>query len=268
MKKLIAIDLDGTTLNGESKISPRTASVLKQAAAAGHFVTIATGRPYRMSGNFYDELNLNTPMINFNGALVHLPHQTWQKETQAQINRDIVFDIIALKESLNIDFIAAEDKYSFFIDRLDFFDADFFPSNATEENLLSAKNLRTNPTSLMLRLNEQNADSVTTQLMDQFGEVIDVSTWGGPKPILEIVAKGIQKAQGVAHAADALGVKQKDVIAFGDEHNDVDMLAFAGWGVAMKNGSQQAKEAADDVTEKTNQEDGLADYLEKYLAMQ
>ena len=65
-KKLIAIDLDGTTLNTESQISKRTFDVLTRATKAGHYVTIATGRPFRMSDQFYRQLALKTPMINFN----------------------------------------------------------------------------------------------------------------------------------------------------------------------------------------------------------
>ncbi len=62
-----------------------------------------------------------------------------------------------------------------------------------------------------------------------------------------------------------LNLKSEDILAFGDEHNDVDMLKFAGWGVAMANGTDQLKAVADDITEKPNTEDGLADYLTKYL---
>lgn len=267
MKKLIAIDLDGTTLNNESKISSATADVLNRATKAGNYVTIATGRPYRMSYQFYEALQLKTPMVNFNGALVHLPHQHWSGETETLIDRNIVFDILSQKKVLDLDFIAAENKETFFIDNFDSFDAQLFASEATEKNLLSAKNMRTNPTSLLLRLKVQNTEFVTSQLNKKYGNQIDVRTWGGPKPILEVVAKGIQKARGVAHIADCLGVSQKDVIAFGDEHNDVEMLEYAGWSVAMANGTEQAKNAANDVTEKTNDEDGLADYLENYLAI-
>lgn len=53
MKKLIAIDLDGTTLNAQSLISPKTEQTLKKAIDNGHYVSIATGRPYRMSHQFY-----------------------------------------------------------------------------------------------------------------------------------------------------------------------------------------------------------------------
>lgn len=84
---------------------------------------------------------------------------------------------------------------------------------------------------------------------------------------MEIVAKGIQKARGVEIIADSMAIDRNDIIAFGDEHNDLEMLDYAGWGVAMKNASPEAKAISNDITSKTNDEDGLADYLEKYLAI-
>lgn len=267
MKKLIAIDLDGTTLNNDSKISARTAAVLKKASDSGHYVTIATGRPYRMSQQFYEELQLHTPMVNFNGALVHLPGQKWEGETETGVDRDIVFEILAQKKALELDFVSAENRETFYIDSFDHFDPAFFAGQATEKNLLSTANLRSNPSSMLLRTKPELSEWVSTKLTKEFGDHVDVRTWGGPKPILEIVAKGIQKAVAVDHVANSFGVSAKDVIAFGDEHNDVELLDYAGWGVAMSNGSDGAKAAANDITTKTNQEDGLADYLENYLAL-
>lgn len=267
LKKLIAIDLDGTTLNAQSIITPKTINVLKRATAAGHFVTIATGRPYRMSEHFYHELNLTTPMVNFNGALVHLPGKHWAGEMESHIKRDIVFEILEQKKKLNLDFVAVENRDSFYIDSLNFFDAKFFASKATNNNLLTSTNLVNDPNSILIRTQSGTAAAISASLMKQFGNDVDVRTWGGPQPILEIVAKGIQKATGVAHIADYLQVNQKDVMAFGDEHNDVEMLEYAGLGVAMKNGSTEAKAVANDQTDLTNDEDGLADYLEKHLAL-
>jgi len=60
-RKLIAIDLDGTTLNAASQISPKTKSVLTKAREAGHYVSIVTGRPNRISADIYDELQLEVP---------------------------------------------------------------------------------------------------------------------------------------------------------------------------------------------------------------
>ena len=267
-KKLIAIDLDGTTLNQDSMITSKTKETLKKAINAGHHVSIATGRPFRMSHQFYQQLELTTPMVNFNGALVHIPNQHWDGERETLINREIAFEILSQKKQLNLDFIAAENRDTFFIDSFDFFDEKIFASSRPgEKNLLSPKNLTTNPTSLLVRTDKRFAEAVSAELTRQFGSYVDVRTWGGPTAILEIVSKGIQKAKGVQEIANYLSIDQKDVIAFGDEHNDLELLDYAGWGVAMANGTDQLKGIANDVTPLSNQEDGLAVYLEKLLKL-
>ncbi|MGC6767024.1 Cof-type HAD-IIB family hydrolase [Enterococcus sp. LJL128] len=267
MKKLIAIDLDGTTLNMNSLISEKTEQTLKKAIAQGHYVSIATGRPYRLSNQFYKQLNLNTPMVNFNGGLVHIPEKEWAGERSSSVGRDIVFDILSQKKALNLDFVAAENKETFFIDSFDHFDSAFFAAEASEKNLLNTTNLITDPTSLMLCPAKDQVAAASETLLKQYGDLLDIRTWGGAKPILEVVAKGIQKAKGVAEVADYLNISQKDIIAFGDEHNDEEMLEFAGWGVAMSNATDQIKKVANDITDKTNDENGLADYLENYLSL-
>ncbi|MBM7709932.1 Cof-type HAD-IIB family hydrolase [Enterococcus lemanii] len=265
-KKLIAIDLDGTTLNRHSKISPRTIDVLKKASAAGHHVSIATGRPFRMSAQYYQELALDTPMINFNGGLVHKPYQKWPFEKEHFIQKEIAFEILAQKENLNLDFVAAESRDTFYINRLEDFESSFFAADkATEANLFN--NLKTNPTSLLIKTKHEFVSKVSTTLMNQFENEIDVRTWGGPNAILEIVPKGVQKAMALEVVAESFKIKPKNIIAFGDEHNDLELLSYAGWGVAMKNGTDQLKSVANDITEKTNDEDGLAEYLEQHLAL-
>ncbi|MGM2842364.1 HAD-IIB family hydrolase, partial [Bacillus cereus group sp. Bce002] len=67
-KKIIALDLDGTLLNEQSQLSDYTIDVIQAVKKAGHTVVIATGRPYRMADKFYHQLQLETPMINFNGS--------------------------------------------------------------------------------------------------------------------------------------------------------------------------------------------------------
>lgn len=268
-KKLIAIDLDGTTLNQDSMITSKTKETLKKAINAGHHVSIATGRPFRMSHQFYQQLELTTPMVNFNGALVHIPNQHWDGERETLINREIAFEILSQKKQLNLDFIAAENRDTFFIDSFDFFDEKIFASSRPgEKNLLSPKNLTTNPTSLLVRTDKRFAEAVSAELTRQFGSYVDVRTWGGPTAILEIVSKGIQKAKGVQEIANYLSIDQQDVIAFGDEHNDLELLDYAGWGVVMANGTDQLKGIANDVTPLSNQKDGLAVYLEKLLKLQ
>ena len=96
-QKLIAIDLDGTTLNENSQITPKTKEVLTKATAAGHIVSIVTGRPNRISENYYDFLGLKSPMINFNGAVGHIPHQTWDKEYALTFKSNLGSKLLQLK---------------------------------------------------------------------------------------------------------------------------------------------------------------------------
>ena len=74
---LIALDLDGTTLNNQSKLTNETIITLRALARDGHIVSISTGRPYRIAKHIYDEIGIKTPMVNFNGALTHIPHEHW-----------------------------------------------------------------------------------------------------------------------------------------------------------------------------------------------
>lgn len=267
MKKLIAIDLDGTTLNKQSLITKKTEETLKQAVTEGHYVCIATGRPYRISQQFYRQLELNTPIVNFNGALVHIPGTQWSKEKESTIHRDIVFEILKQKEQLELVFVAVEDKQNFYIDTFNHFDETFFSSKPTEQNLLTTTNLINNPNSIMLRTRPNKTQPVADFLVANYEDLIDVRTWGGPTPILEIVAKGIHKANGIERIAHYLSVNRSDIIAFGDEHNDAEMLEYAGWGVAMNNATETIKTIANDVTNQTNDEDGLANYLRNYLQL-
>ena len=75
IKKMIAIDLDGTLLKSDGTLSDYTVAIIKKIQEQGHLVIITTGRPYRMALEFYKILGLKTPMINFNGSLIHIPEK-------------------------------------------------------------------------------------------------------------------------------------------------------------------------------------------------
>lgn len=84
-------------------------------------------------------------------------------------------------------------------------------------------------------------------------------------PFLEVARAGVTKGSALARLCQDLGIAPSDVVAFGDNNNDVEMLAFAGRGVAMANGTPEAKAAADEVTG-TADEDGFAQVVERLLA--
>ncbi len=87
---------------------------------------------------------------------------------------------------------------------------------------------------------------------------------GCPWNIIEIVRSGLSKAVGLERVCASFDIPAKNVIAFGDEDNDIEMLQFAGTGVAMSNAIPQLKEVANTIT-LSNEEDGIAHFLEKHV---
>ena len=92
-------------------------------------------------------------------------------------------------------------------------------------------------------------------MQDSFGEV----KW------LEIAQKGVEKYKGIAKVAKLEGILNENIIAFGDGLNDVDMLKKCGVGVAMKNALPEVKEQADYITSRTNNENGVVEFLKEFL---
>lgn len=267
-QKLIALDLDGTTLNSHSLLTDRTKNVLTKLQKENHLVMIATGRPYRNSKEFYSMLGLNTPIVNFNGALCHNPTDNkWSKYYHKTVGKDLAMDLIAQREDFGIDFICVEGKDRLFSSIANLPANEFFPKDTQSTRITSKNSLSENPTALTVFSEEANLKTIRDKILTRYGDIIEIRTWGGQMPCLEIVSAGVQKALGVEVVADYYGMKQKDILAFGDEDNDMEMIQFAGHGVVMQNGIAPLKKFANDVTLKTNNEDGLAEYLENYFSL-
>src|SRR5690625_6166033 len=94
-RHLIALDLDGTLLTNKKDVSTFTRNVLQQARRLGHIVVIATGRSHLMSNYYYDLLDLNTPMINYNGSYIHHPKdQAWDRRVHHPVPIKIALKIV------------------------------------------------------------------------------------------------------------------------------------------------------------------------------
>lgn len=267
-RKLIALDLDGTTLNNHSILTDRTADILQHLQKAGHIVSIATGRPYRNSKQYYEQLQLDTPIVNFNGALCHKPKElAWESQYHKTLDREIALDMLSLRKEMDIQLIAAELRDQVYIDD-DFIPyTDFFPNEQQKKMKLSKDSLREEPTSVSVFTAKENQTTITERIIERYGDAVEVRTWGGHAPCLEVVAAGVQKALGVERIASVYHIQREDILAFGDEANDYEMIQYAGHGVAMSNGIEELKAVANDVTTLTNHENGLAHYLKKYFKL-
>lgn len=267
-RHLIAIDLDGTTLNNESQVDPLTVETLRYLHHLGHLVCIVTGRPYRNSKHIYQHIGLDTPIVNFNGALCHFPgREGWIPAYHHELDKEIAFELFANQDALEIDLLAAEGKDQLYTSSMNIPDSPFYPKDNAKIELLSRDSLTYNPTALTVFCATEKQETVAQKILDSYGEDISVRTWGGILPVLEIVRKNIHKALGVKTIADFYHIPIDHILAFGDENNDLEMLEFAGLGVAMANATDEIKSVANTITKESNNEQGLAKFLLDYFKL-
>ncbi|MGJ7919553.1 Cof-type HAD-IIB family hydrolase [Neobacillus sp. LXY-4] len=264
-KHLIALDLDGTLLTDNKIITANTKKVLRVAREQGHIVMIATGRPFRSSEMYYHELELDTPIVNFNGAFIHHPKDDQWGIYHSPLDISVVRDIVEALGSFSFHNIIAEvmdDVYIHYHDEklLEIFQLG--NPNITTGDL--RKFLTDSPTSLLIHTDEDQLKNIRAHLSEVHAEVIDHRSWAAPWHVIEIIKSGLNKAVGIKRACDYYQIPQERVIAFGDEDNDLEMLQFAGRGIAMGNGIDHVKQIANEVT-LTNEEDGVAVYLNEVL---
>jgi 5-amino-6-(5-phospho-D-ribitylamino)uracil phosphatase len=264
-KHLIALDLDGTLLTDDKVISPKTKNVLLKAKEEGHVVMISTGRPFRSSEQYYHEIGMDTPIVNFNGAFVHHPLDKSWGTYHTPMDIKVAKEIVEACRSFKFHNIIAEvidDVYFHYHDEklLDIFS--FGNPRITSGDL--ADYLQDSPTAMLIHTDEEDVKTIRKHLSDVHAEVIDHRRWADPWHVIEIVKSGMNKAVGLKRVADYYGIPTERVIAFGDEDNDLEMIEYAGKGVAMGNAISQLKAVAKDIT-LSNQEDGIGVYLEETL---
>ncbi|MGT2935199.1 Cof-type HAD-IIB family hydrolase [Streptococcus castoreus] len=265
-KKIIAIDLDGTLLHRDNTISTYTQKTIKAVQAKGHHVIISTGRPYRMALGYYLQLELKTPIITFNGSLTHLPEQKWNYEHNVTLDKNYLLKLLEFQDDFQMDFIASEYRKNFYVtmDRPKSINPQLFGVEMiTPAMTLEIAKITRNPNALLTQTYHEDKYALAKDMRTFFKNEIEIDSWGGPLNILEISPKDINKAYALNYLLGIYNMDKKDLIAFGDEHNDTEMLAFAGTGYAMKNASPVLLPYADQQLDFSNEEDGVAKKLEE-----
>ncbi|MBM7693986.1 Cof subfamily protein (haloacid dehalogenase superfamily) [Peribacillus deserti] len=262
---LIVLDLDGTLLKDDKTISDRSKKVLNQLMNQGHQVMIATGRPFRSSERYYHEAGLNTPIVNFNGAFVHHPLHTSWGSFHSPLDIKVAKDIVEALSGFTFHNIIAEVRDDVYYHYHDEKLMDIFSMGNPRVTTGDLRNFLTEPpTSMLIHTEEEHVPLIREHLQDVHAEVVEHRRWADPFHVIEIVKKGLNKAVGIERVAKSLNIPQERIIAFGDEDNDLEMIEYAGCGVAMGNGIGGLKSIADVVT-LSNEEDGIAVFLEEYF---
>lgn len=266
MYKLIAVDMDGTLLKEDKTISNATIKAINKARAKGVKVVLASGRPIEGLERYLDELNLVSPedyVLSYNGALVQ---NTATKEVISRtvlkgsdlhylynISKELGVNIhsFSTKEGLITPKMSKYTEVEAEINGIEVKVTDFEPISNEEE---------------MVKIMMIDEPEVLQAAVDKMPkEVYEKYTVVRSAPyFLEFLNKAANKGEGVRALAENLGLTKEQVICIGDAGNDLHMIQFAGLGVAMGNAFEEIKEIADYVT-KSNEEDGVAHVIEKFV---
>lgn len=265
---LIALDLDGTLLTDDLRITARSRTAIRRARERGVTVLLASARPPRSMRCYHRELELDTPVIAYNGALVWdvgqgrpLLHQPLVPDAA----RALVAFLRQQQPELNLSLECADRWY---IDDL------------TEEVRRAIEQYEVDPphgvgclervlndeaeaiSKVLFRGNAQTAAQLLAALPPDLSERLHVTTSG--EWFCEVMAAGATKAAAIEWTAAHLRLGPGGVLAIGDSPNDIPMLQAAALGVATENAARLVKEAADALTA-SNNDDGVALAIERYV---
>lgn len=265
--RLIATDLDGTLLTSDGQVSARTRAALDAARAAGIAVVPVTARqPIGLramaAGAGFEQWALCS-----NGSFgIHLGTNEllFADELAPETLRTVAE---ALRESIpDLLFASVRDGGEGFVAQHGYSDIAHLNDHKRDPQSMGGVDLDEvldAPTLKLVVRHPKLAPHAVYEALQRLGMSGFASTLSGA-PFVEIMADGVSKATGLAQLCDHLGIDRDEVIAFGDALNDVEMLHWAGHGVAMANAEQATKDAADEVTT-SNDDDGVARVIERVL---
>jgi Cof subfamily protein (haloacid dehalogenase superfamily) len=287
--KLIALDVDGTLINSDHILTSRTLRAIKNVKDTGIKITIATGRHYLSAIRMARKIQINAPLICSDGAIIkdiysnNTNYHLLPKKTAIDIMRMAMdYDNFKIQVFTKDGKIYAGQSYratyfkhflkeplkhslrGYFNLMRDFM---FIPVKNTGSIQGTIAAIDKSPAKVVVYGNERPDDlkDFINKLAAKYGDKISITS--AIENCIDILNGGISKAKGLSMLSEKLGIKREEIITVGDNINDMEMLEYAGLGVAMGNAPERVKNMADYVTD-TNDNDGLAKFLEKLNSVQ
>lgn len=265
--RLIATDLDGTLLDSTSAVTPRTRAALDAARERGiHVVPVTARQPIGLRAIAADA-GFDGWALCSNGAYAvrlddgrmlfaeELPADTIR--TLAEALRASIPDLLFASVREGGETFVAQEGYAAIADLSDHKRDPKTMGGVPLEQVLAAPSLK-----FVIRHPELAPDALFDALRSLGLTGFEATLSGAP--FVEVMAEGVTKATGLARLCEHLGIDRGDVVAFGDALNDVEMLRWAGHGVAMSHAESVVQEAADEAA-LSNDDDGVARVIERLL---
>lgn len=257
---LAALDIDGTVLHEDGFLSPAVLGAVRSADARGHEVMLATGRSAASTTPVLADLGVAPRFLVCSNGAVTLERDADGEYRRARIETfDPTEVLTTISTALSDAHYAVEDAEGNFRHTASFPEAAVSPGSEEVEfaGLLDIRATR------VVVISPNHATEEFLGVVEQMG-LQQVSYAIGWTAWLDIAPEGVSKASALESVAAELGVARSDVLAIGDGRNDVEMLRWAGRGVAMGQAPLEVQEAADDVTE-TVDNDGVALELSRWF---
>jgi len=274
----LAIDLDGTTLLPEGVLGDRTRDCFRKLISKGMHIIIATGRAIEASEKYRSALGAEGPMVFFNGAEVADVPSGKVLFTNL-ISLDVVDFGADLARELGIHYQVylpagispdtgkqdSNQKWeALLIERYGPEAEMYYKHTGVNAVIKDLKSIASMPLDGCIKgmfiADPALHDKVRQKFKERFGDKISIVR--SYPTFLEVIKNGVSKGEGLRIAMEHRGLKPEEVIAFGDEENDVPMFPIAGFSAAPENAREKIRKAADFVYG-SNTEEGLAVYLEK-----
>jgi len=264
--KLIAIDLDGTLLNSQHQISERTEKALNAATAQGVQVVLATGKTFTSGVHIVEKLKLNSPSIFMQGTISY--NSDGSLRHQVTLDPQVARQVITFAEDRGY-MIAVYSGKRILVRKLHprieglttLYHEPLPEAVGSLQNVLDSL-----PVNKLLAVKPGDARAIAAlrwQLKMQINGGARLMSAGIPD-MLEILPTGASKGAALKTLLKDLGVPSAQVMAIGDAENDLEMIQLAGIGIAVGNASQAVKDAAD-VVVASNDADGVAEAVERYV---
>jgi Cof subfamily protein (haloacid dehalogenase superfamily) len=266
MYKLLAIDMDGTLLNSDKIISNANKEAIKKAREKGAKVVITSGRGVKGLEKYLKEVNLtgeNQYLIANNGGTIYRTSDFKCIVYKGLRGKDFKkVHSLSMKFGLNMigytheGVIAAEEN------ELSRFETKFVGTPVKVVDIDADIEDGAEITKILLSQTEDTLLQKIQELPRKFFS--DYNVVQTMPIILEVMDKDCNKGYGVKTLADKLGIKKEEVICIGDQANDIEMITYAGLGIAMGNAIKEVKAAAQYITS-DNDNDGVAKAIEKFI---
>jgi len=264
--KLLVVDIDGTLVGSEREISPQNRKAIGEARRAGVGVALSTGRAVLACRSILDQLALDGHHIYFDGALV----SNLGEEVYAEpLDRGVVREAIDFARSLDID-LELYSAAHYFVERETWSTDAHRHYFGIEPTIVDFTGLWENERIIKGGLASVNPGQVAKarEFYTQFRDSLHFSWARSPAfPDVEfanVVAREVSKGRALEALVSHLGISLSQVMAVGDETNDISLLCRAGLAVAMGNAPDEVKEVADHITLDVDR-NGLAAAVERFL---